>query len=75
MTKPVFFGACLRDAACVAADNIATVQTFCPNATVKEFDAAHWVVQECGEEVNVELKKWLDGLELGEGWEKTDRKH
>ena len=67
LTKPVFFAACLRDPACVAADNTSLVQALCPNATVKEFDAGHWVVQECGDEVNKELKKWLDGLELGEG--------
>lgn len=64
VTKPVFFGGCTHDAACVASDGAAIVRALCPNATVKDFESGHWVLNERPAEVNEELKKWLEGLQV-----------
>jgi len=64
IAKPVFFAACLKDAPCVASENIATVQAMCPNATIVNFDTDHWVLDAAPQMVNVEVLKWLESLKL-----------
>lgn len=64
ISKPVFFAACLKDAPCVASENIATVQAMCPNATIVEFDTDHWVLDAAPRKLNAEVLKWLESLKL-----------
>lgn len=64
ISEPVFFAACLKDAACVASDNKAIVQATCPNATVVDFDTGHWLLAVAPQKVNEEIAKWLEGVKL-----------
>jgi soluble epoxide hydrolase / lipid-phosphate phosphatase len=62
ITAPVFFGAALRDAVCLAQIGKQTTFEHCKNATVKEFDTGHFVQFEAKDEVNKELKAWIEGM-------------
>lgn len=64
ISKPVFFAACLKDAPCVASENVATIQATCPAATIVEFDTDHWVLDAAPQKVNEEVLKWLESLKL-----------
>jgi soluble epoxide hydrolase / lipid-phosphate phosphatase len=62
LTKPTFFGACLKDVICVAPLMIASMKKTCTNLTVKEYDSGHFVMLDLREEVNKDLEEWLKGL-------------
>ncbi|KAG6844295.1 hypothetical protein H0H87_008076 [Tephrocybe sp. NHM501043] len=61
--KPVFFGAALKDLVALTPmqKDIMTQVTKGP-LTIKDFDAAHWLLWEEKEKVNQELLKWVQGL-------------
>lgn len=40
------------------------VEKYCKNATIKEFDADHWVIMSAPKEVNEDLLRWLEGLKI-----------
>jgi len=60
ITKPVFFGATLRDAICKPALGMMTTKPFCPNLTYAEFDTDHWVTLAAPDALNEELLKWIN---------------
>ncbi|KAI5122577.1 hypothetical protein M0805_004794 [Coniferiporia weirii] len=62
IAKPVFFGAALKDAACVADENKAVIEQTCPSSTIVDFDTGHWVLNEAPERLNEELQKWVQAL-------------
>lgn len=63
ISAPVFFGAALRDAVCLAQFGKQHITRYCKNATVKDFDTGHWLQLEAADEVNRELKAWIEGIE------------
>ncbi|KAK7446719.1 hypothetical protein VKT23_014414 [Stygiomarasmius scandens] len=62
--KPVFFGASLQEfsAAVLVPVQKARLAKHCKNATVKDFQAAHWPQLEAPDEVNKELLAWVESL-------------
>ncbi|KAF5344592.1 hypothetical protein D9758_013904 [Tetrapyrgos nigripes] len=60
--KPVFFGAALEDAACLAPLQKVITEKFAKNATIKDFKTGHWVQMQAPEEVNKELLAWIESL-------------
>lgn len=62
--NPVFFGATLRDYVCLEATGKHITQQFCPKATVVDFDTDHWVMLAEPDNVNRELLKWIESLEI-----------
>ncbi|KAJ8085086.1 hypothetical protein PM082_003870 [Marasmius tenuissimus] len=60
--KPHFFAAALEDHVGVASFSIEQTKMFCQNATIKEFQANHWVQIQKADELNKELGAWLEGL-------------
>ena len=64
VNQPIFFGGTERDPTSIPAEYIGVIKALCPNHTIKVFDTGHWVLHERPAEVNDELKKWLDGLQL-----------
>ena len=62
VTKPFFYGATLRDYVCLTSMGKHTVATFCPNATVVDFDTDHWVQLAAPEKLNEEIFKFVEGV-------------
>ncbi|KAJ7588150.1 alpha/beta-hydrolase [Mycena floridula] len=60
VTKPVFFGAALRDFVALASVQKMVVAKTCTNTTVCEYDAGHWVMVEKKDEVNRDLLAWIE---------------
>ncbi|KAJ8702424.1 hypothetical protein PTI98_001137 [Pleurotus ostreatus] len=60
ISKPVFLAAANRDVVAIAKLQIHGTTQACPNLTVREFDAGHWLHLEKKDEVNHELGAWLD---------------
>ncbi|KAG6812244.1 hypothetical protein H0H92_003784 [Tricholoma furcatifolium] len=61
--KPVFFGAALRDCICLPAmQKAVTIQNVKGPLTVRDFDAAHWLLWEDKDKLNQELLEWIRGL-------------
>ncbi|EGN94119.1 hypothetical protein SERLA73DRAFT_188704 [Serpula lacrymans var. lacrymans S7.3] len=59
ISHPTFFGAALQDQICVASLGRAAMGKHCTNATIREFDADHWVILSHGEEVADALTQWV----------------
>ncbi|PPQ67073.1 hypothetical protein CVT25_005674 [Psilocybe cyanescens] len=62
IASPVFLAAAKRDPVAVAALAVASTQKFCPNATIKEYDACHWLLWEAKDQVNTDLEEWIGKL-------------
>ncbi|KAF8167779.1 Alpha/Beta hydrolase protein [Crassisporium funariophilum] len=62
ITKPTFYGAAKKDLIAIPQLGKASIEKFCTNATVKEYDAGHWVLWEAKDEVNNDLADWIAGL-------------
>lgn len=62
--KPVFFGAALKDGTGPHQFTKASTVKWCPDSTIVDFDTSHWVLEEAPEQVNEELEKWFNGLEI-----------
>jgi len=62
VAKPVFYAACLKDAACVAAIGKHITAENCPNATVVEYDVGHWVTHEATDKLNKDLQNWVENI-------------
>ncbi|RXW14559.1 hypothetical protein EST38_g11299 [Candolleomyces aberdarensis] len=60
--KPVFIGCTKKDVICVPAFQKAVAAQFCPQVTIEEFDAGHWVLTDVPEEVNSALDKWISSI-------------
>ncbi|KAJ7590104.1 alpha/beta-hydrolase [Mycena floridula] len=60
VTKPVFFGAALRDLVCLASMQKMILAKTCTNTTVCDYDAGHWVMVEKKDEVNRDLLAWIE---------------
>ncbi|KAJ7585712.1 Alpha/Beta hydrolase protein, partial [Mycena floridula] len=58
--KPVFFGAALKDYACMPKLGLAaTPPSVVPKLTVKEYDSSHWVQLAKPDELNKDLLEWI----------------
>ncbi|KAL4266601.1 AB hydrolase superfamily protein [Pleurotus pulmonarius] len=64
ISKPVFLATANRDAIGIAKLQIHGTTQACPNLTIREFDAGHWLHLEKKDEVNQELGAWLDTVIL-----------
>jgi pimeloyl-ACP methyl ester carboxylesterase len=62
VTLPVFFGAALGDVIAIPALGKGDVQKFCPNATIKDYEAGHWVIWEAKDKLNADLAEWIATL-------------
>lgn len=60
ITKPVFYGACSKDMACIASMGKAVVDQTCPNATYVEYDVGHWVIFLEHNKLSKDLQTWID---------------
>ncbi|KAF9524731.1 alpha/beta-hydrolase [Crepidotus variabilis] len=60
--KPTFFACCLNDAICLPALYETSMPPLVPQLTVHKYEAAHWVQWEKRDELNQDLKKWLEAL-------------
>ncbi|KAJ8085087.1 hypothetical protein PM082_003871 [Marasmius tenuissimus] len=60
--KPHFFGAALEDYVAVSSFAVHQTKMYCENATIKEFEANHWVQLQKADQVNRDLGEWLEGL-------------
>ncbi|KAJ7592486.1 Alpha/Beta hydrolase protein [Mycena floridula] len=60
VTKPVFFGAALRDVVALASVQKMILAKTCTNTTVCDYDAGHWVMVEKKDEVNRDLLAWIE---------------
>lgn len=65
ITKPVFFAAATNDYICLSAFGKTIVDKHCKNATIREFDAGHWVLLSHADELNGELEAWIDNVRTG----------
>jgi len=63
ISKPAFLGAAKQDYIAVSSQAIAVFNHFCDNPTIREFDAGHWLLLSHADEVNAELKQWIEGVE------------
>ncbi|KAK1224639.1 hypothetical protein PQX77_012441 [Marasmius sp. AFHP31] len=63
VVKPVFFGAGVRDFAVLAPVMIRSTLDSSANATIRLYDATHWLQWEAKDEVNRDLLTWIEGLE------------
>lgn len=59
ISKPVFFGAALKDAACRADLGKAVTARLCPNATVVDYETGHWILQQAPDKLNEDILAWL----------------
>jgi len=57
---PVFFGAAKNDPVAIPVLGKGSVQKFCPNNTIKDYDAGHWLIWEARDELNADLADWID---------------
>ncbi|KDR85324.1 hypothetical protein GALMADRAFT_84005 [Galerina marginata CBS 339.88] len=57
---PVFFGAAKNDAIALPVLGKGSVQKFCPNNTIVEYDAGHWLIWEAKDKLNDDLANWID---------------
>ena len=64
ITKPVFFGAASKDAACRADQGKAVVARYCPDATIADYETGHWILHQAPDKLNEDLRAWLQGLPL-----------
>ena len=62
LTKPAFFGGAKQDYICRSEMGKAVMATHCADATIREYDAGHWVMLSNAVEVNEDLKAWIEGL-------------
>ena len=62
--KPVFFGGAREDYIAVYWAQEALTRQFCPNVTVVNFNANHWVASQAPKEVNRALEKWINEVVL-----------
>lgn len=62
LTKPVFFGGAKEDYICRSDVGKATTASYCTDATIREYDAGHWVMLSNAVELNEDLKAWIEGL-------------
>lgn len=60
ISKPVFYGACSKDAACVAAMGQVVLAQTCPNATYVEYDVGHWLIHLEAESLSRDLQSWIE---------------
>lgn len=60
--KPVFYAGCKKDPICLSAPVVATIGQTCPNHTVQEFDADHWLPISSPDEFNVKLLVWIESI-------------
>ena len=58
-SKPVFLGAPPKDYVCLAPLQEQTTRQFCPDTTVVQFDADHWLPSAKPKELNEALEAWL----------------
>ncbi|KAF9266690.1 alpha/beta-hydrolase [Marasmius fiardii PR-910] len=62
VTKPVFFGAALRDFVAVAPVMVSGTLGDSANSTIRTYGGGHWVHWESKDQVNPDLHAWLEGL-------------
>jgi len=62
ISKPVFFGAALKDYLYAAALGKQVHAQLCPNTTVVDFDTGHWVHNALPDRANEELLKWITAV-------------
>ena len=62
VTQPVFWAVTPQDYIGVAAHSRPVVAQFCKNATIREYDAGHWVLLSHPEALNKDLQAWIEGL-------------
>ncbi|KAF8647910.1 hypothetical protein AX16_006442 [Volvariella volvacea WC 439] len=62
IARPVFFGGAKQDYVALSPLGKATTERFCSNATIREFDAGHWLLWEVKDELNKELQSWIDSI-------------
>ena len=62
MTKPVFFGAGVKDFAVLAPVMIRSTLDSSANSTIRLYDATHWLQWEVADELNRDLLAWIEGL-------------
>ena len=59
IAKPVFYGACLQDKACVASVGKAVTTQTCTDATIIEYDVGHWLNNETPDKLSEDLEAWI----------------
>lgn len=62
VTKPVFWAKTPQDYIGVAAHLQPAVDRHCKNATIKTYDAGHWVLLSHPEALNKDLQEWIEGF-------------
>ena len=62
--KPVFFGGALNDVICIPAQYEQSMPQYVSNLTIRTYDASHWLHLEKKDEVNKDIKEWLQTLNL-----------
>lgn len=62
MTKPVFFAGAKQDYVCPSELGKAATAKNCTDATIREYDAGHWVMLSNAAELNEDLRAWIEGL-------------
>ena len=70
ISAPIFFGGALKDYICIAehGQNMFTSYDFQDhNVTIRDFDGDHWIILSHADEINKELKQWLEGTVLAKG--------
>lgn len=63
MSAPIFFGAALKDYICIVEQGyewFATDEFKEHDITIRNFDGDHWIILSHADEINRELKKWLE---------------
>jgi soluble epoxide hydrolase/lipid-phosphate phosphatase len=60
IAQPVFFGAALKDYVCLPDLPKASMEKYCHDLTIKEYDSDHWVQLSCHEVLNGDLESWIN---------------
>lgn len=58
----MFYGAAKKDPIAISVVAQGSIKHFCKNAMIREFDGGHWVTISHADEVNKELKTWIETL-------------
>ncbi|CCL99351.1 uncharacterized protein FIBRA_01369 [Fibroporia radiculosa] len=58
--QPVLYIGGKMDYVCVPAIGYPTLNKYCPNRTLKEYDAGHWLQFEVADQVNNEILAWIN---------------
>jgi hypothetical protein len=64
ITKPVFFGASKLDLVAPITFQLPPMKPLCPNLTVKEYLARHYIKDEAADELNGDLENWIKEVVL-----------